>query len=339
MTADVPRTWPRNSLDGSSLLSCPDLEAHALGWNEKWKISVLVSVVKQPRREYTNVSNCSSRVRKRLHKLSSQIAIAPSSRMDVAGCSLSLRLTTDSLFRSSGRPNAEVWVKVVGRSRCSSNAIFTTLEFDETVSLFICAVSILLCGWQNCDQALRAFGPWIKMDKAQFDILSANICMHADCLHMNSCGAVKIESGHSVMICVWIMVFSLRRVTTSAEMQMNWRCIMQFPFFPTVHIFPTVLPPECNVNWGINNAKQLNSCAMQLSLVQCARHCQCIGGALVGAALPQRGGRPSWHQPSRSHNRRLVSTTPASIKSTATSISRTTMLQCMALKDKSNWQV
>lgn len=163
--------------------------------------------------------------------------------------------------------------------------------------------------------------------------------IYADCLQMNTCGTGKIESGYSVMICVWIMVFSLRRVTTSAEMQMNWRCIMQFPFFPTVHIFPTVLPPECNVNWGINNAKQLNSCAMQLILVQCARHCQCIGGALVGAALPQRGGRPSWHQPSRSHNRRLVSTTQASIKSTATSISRTTMLQCMALRDKSNCQV
>ena len=50
MTADVPRTWPRNSLDGSSLLSCPDLEAHdALGGrNIKWKISVSERVPEGP---------------------------------------------------------------------------------------------------------------------------------------------------------------------------------------------------------------------------------------------------------------------------------------------------
>ena len=121
------------------------------------------------------------------------------------------------------------------------------------------------------------------------------------------------------MICVWIMVFSLRRVTTSAEMQMDWRCIIAVRLFPTVHFFPTVLPPECNVNWGISNAKQLNSCAMQLRLVQGALQdtAQCSGGKALGAALPQQGGRPSWHLRSRSHNRRLVSTTQASIKSTA----------------------
>ena len=52
MTADVPRTWPRNSLDGSSppTPACPDLEAHdALGGrNIKWKISVSERVPEGP---------------------------------------------------------------------------------------------------------------------------------------------------------------------------------------------------------------------------------------------------------------------------------------------------
>ena len=43
MTANVLRTWPRNSLlmDLPLLPACPDLEAHALGGrNINWKISV-----------------------------------------------------------------------------------------------------------------------------------------------------------------------------------------------------------------------------------------------------------------------------------------------------------
>ena len=84
------------------------------------------------------------------------------------------------------------------------------------------------------------------------------------------------------------------------------------------------------LSWGIISAIGLMHYSWDLRI---ARHCQCSAGRL-GAALPQQGGRPSWHLlvrfpnpllkvsrrpswhlPSRSHNGRLVSTTQAPIKS------------------------